>query len=1066
MNPPLTQKLLIDWAGQEVLKEAETLVEKGLVLDAHYNYPTISGSILYNNRPLKTGLTILSSGLVENHCPCYANRERGLVCAHAVALGVTVVRRATDPLREAKYKEELRRASRLAQIDETDYLQRAPFGTPGAFPAQLRLTLAADWQEGFRQGAVGLRADLVYRQQAVALDEAPRRTPFAFDHRDESLLYVLEDISEGPARGTLALNRADFLNVIRLHIGGAIRAADGRAVAVRDTRVKTSLVMDLDRTSGELRLLALTPLPPPECADPEQTLYLVSGNEGWLFAAGQFWPLAGVLPRPYHAIYECPITVARPDVIRFLKQELPTLMRQATVETAITPDLFTVDPALPKFRLAIQGSPASLAATLFARYGELELVANKPDAREHFAIPDPTDLLRYTARNPAAERAALEAAARCGLRGEVGDALTDVVGKREVLNFLGASLPALRRAGWLVDMQGRIQPYMEQMPFATPVVHVTDSADGRWFDVGFDFEYGEGVSLSPQEVQQALLLGNAFVERNGRAVLVDAGAVESMRDVFADCATGEAEQAGHFRMSNLYAPFVKSSLDALDGVDVEAAPTWRARCAEENRELRVEPVPLPAHLEHTLRPYQRDGVNWLRFLERNGFCGILADEMGLGKTLQALVWLGLVRTDAAAQGKPALIVCPTSLVQNWAEEAARFTPDLKVVCLTGSDRHDRWEEAAGANLVVTSYALLRRDLERYLEIEFAAAVLDEAQHIKNRATQNAQAAKQIRAVHRLVLTGTPVENSVTDLWSIMDFLMPGYMGAPAAFRLGYELPIGRGGPDAQVAQVKLRRKLHPFLLRRLKRDVAKELPPKIEKVSYCELTPDQKVVYGELLKSSQRRLTALVAQQGFGLSRMEILTTLLRLRQACCHLDLLKLPNLKAEAPSGKLDLFLELLAEAVDGGHRVLVFSQFVTMLQILRGVLDDNGLTYCYLDGSTVNRMDEVHRFNRTPEIPLFLISLKAGGTGLNLTGADMVVHFDPWWNPAVENQATDRAYRIGQQRTVYAHKLITRGTVEEKVLELQQRKKAVIDATVDGDERVMQSLTWEDVQELLKL
>jgi SNF2 family DNA or RNA helicase len=419
-----------------------------------------------------------------------------------------------------------------------------------------------------------------------------------------------------------------------------------------------------------------------------------------------------------------------------------------------------------------------------------------------------------------------------------------------------------------------------------------------------------------------------------------------------------------------------------------------------------------------------------------------------------------------ARGRPALIVCPTSIVENWAEESARFVPSLRVTLIVGPDRERKWEETAGRDIAVTSYAILRRDIELAARQEFSVVVLDEAQHIKNRSTQNAAAAKRLKAAQRLVLTGTPVENSMSDLWSIMDFLMPGYLGAHEAFRGGYELPIGRGGPDGDLAHRKLRRKLHPFLLRRMKTDVARDLPPKIARIASCSLTEDQQTVYRELLDSSRRRIRDMVASRGLNPCRMEILSTLMRLRQVCCHLELLKLPDLKPQFPSAKTDLFFELLDEALDSGHRVLVFSQFVSMLAILRREMDARNLAYCYLDGATKDRLRIVHTFNTNREIPAFLISLRAGGTGLNLTGADMVIHFDPWWNPAVEDQATDRAYRIGQKRTVYGVKLITRGTVEEKVLALQERKKSIISATLDSDEQVMKSLAWEDIQELLEL
>src|SRR5439155_14369555 len=318
----------------------------------------------------------------------------------------------------------------------------------------------------------------------------------------------------------------------------------------------------------------------------------------------------------------------------------------------------------------------------------------------------------------------------------------------------------------------------------------------------------------------------------------------------------------------------------------------------------------------------------------------------------------------------------------------------------------------------------------------------------------------IRSKHRLVLTGTPLENSVLDLWSIFDFLMPGYLGAAQDFRERYEIPILREKDPA--TQTRLARRLRPFLLRRLKRDVVKDLPEKLEQVSFCELTTDQQQVYGQVLEASRKEVIDAVGAQGLARSRMVILTALLRLRQVCCDLRLLKLDQINPDAASGKLDLFSELLEEVIDGGHRVLVFSQFVSMLTLIRERLEAEEIPYQYLDGSTPNRGEVVERFQTDNSIPVFLISLKAGGVGLNLTGADTVIHFDPWWNPAVEAQATDRAHRIGQTRIVTSYKLITRDTVEEKILKLQARKREMIEATLEGEEPFAEKLDWNDVQE----
>jgi len=402
------------------------------------------------------------------------------------------------------------------------------------------------------------------------------------------------------------------------------------------------------------------------------------------------------------------------------------------------------------------------------------------------------------------------------------------------------------------------------------------------------------------------------------------------------------------------------------------------------------------------------------------------------------------------------------LVFNWVDEAKRFTPNLNVLILHGPGRAARFSKISGADLVVTSYAVCRRDLKHYAQVEFDTVVLDEAQHIKNRQTQNAKAVKRIQARHRLVLTGTPLENSVGDLWSIFDFLMPGYLGSAADFQERYETPIARN--RSRVVQERLSRRLQPFIRRRLKREVATELPDRLEQVCYCELSPEQKELYQRILEAGRQKVLELNTAQGTGQGRMQVLTALLRLRQVCCDPRLLtaKLGD-PGPAVSGKVELFNELLEEIIDGDHRVLVFSQFTQMLSLLRDQLEQDRIDFCYLDGSTRNRAEVVGRFQRDPKVRLFLISLKAGGLGLNLTAADTVIHFDPWWNPAVEAQATDRAHRIGQQRVVTSYKLITRGTVEEKILNLQTRKKALIQAMLAGEDAFVTALTWEELRDL---
>jgi superfamily II DNA or RNA helicase len=1065
---PITRRILQDWGGAATFRDGRVLFERGLVRDAEFDEDTMRGTLSWGSRSIKTAARVLPDLSCENLCPCRDNVERGIICAHVIALGLALLDRLTDPERDRKLKEEERRARRLRQVSENAFFRRAAPGDSGALNCGLLVGLPRGWREASASGKVTVRVFLDFMGVKHPIGEVPRTRPLALTKKADAILFVLEEIAGGAVPNALEMEMADFINVLELHRGLSLWEEGGWELPVNAAPVSTTMRVDLDHENGELLLVAHTELPFMRGA--EFPTYLVAGSSGWAFGGGQFWPLEKLLPPPLWEIYRRQVVISRAGVPRFLREELPRLAALAKVEAEVEPDVFSFEPETPQFRLDVRGSPASLAMRLVAVYGDVELAAGQPSAQGFFAHPDPVDILRYTVRNPEAERKALEKLERFGVGGRHGAELGDVVGTREVQNFLGRAVPFLRRRGWKIEWDGRIRAQMDTAKFATPVVHVDPEAgEGGWFEVRFEYDDGEGGSLSTADIQRALLKGDSYVERDGRTVLLDAEAIRALQSVFADCASGEGRRPGSFRLAPVYAAYAASALQDLDGVDIEAPPAWVQSAARENRLVATDAEALDPSLDALLRPYQKDGIRWLRFLQRNRFGGILADEMGLGKTLQTLAWLSMASADGGGgRRRPSLIVCPTSLVDNWAAEAARFTPWLKLGTMTGADRHKRWKELSDLDVVVTSYAIMRRDANLFAGVDFLAVVLDEAQHIKNQSTQNSQAAKRLRAEHRFVLTGTPIENGVSDLWSIMDFLMPGYLGSRETFKSSIEQPISQGGPEADLAQWKLRKKLKPFLLRRLKRDVAKELPPKIERVAGCALSGDQKKVYAALLEDSRQKIADLVAEQGFQRAKMEILNTLLRLRQTCCHLDLLKLPGLEAKEPSAKMDLFFELLDEAMDAGHRVLVFSQFVSMLTILRREMDRRKLRYCYLDGSTQERFKIVQEFNRDAQIPVFLISLKAGGTGLNLTGADMVIHYDPWWNPAVENQATDRAYRIGQQRTVYSVKLIAQDSIEERVLALQRRKQKLYDATLQDEDGAtdVQNLTWDDVQEILAL
>jgi SNF2 family DNA or RNA helicase len=391
------------------------------------------------------------------------------------------------------------------------------------------------------------------------------------------------------------------------------------------------------------------------------------------------------------------------------------------------------------------------------------------------------------------------------------------------------------------------------------------------------------------------------------------------------------------------------------------------------------------------------------------------------------------------------VIAPTSVVPNWVREIEKFAPSLRAVAWSGADREKYKKELERADVVVTSYALLRRDEEFLRELSCSYVILDEAQHIKNPLSATARAAKGLNAERRLALTGTPIENRLSEIWSIFDFISPGMLGSLTQFEERYARPIDRG--DEEAAR-RLRTAIHPFVLRRTKSEVAKDLPEKIVSELLCDMPPDQATVYKTVLRAVRESVLGEVERVGVARSQLQILAGLTRLRQAACDPRLLKVPGTFDDDSSGKLMALRELISEAVQSGHRTLVFSQFVTMLTLIRAALDADGIKYEYIDGSTQERLERVERFNRDEAIPVFLISLKAGGTGLNLTGADTVVHFDPWWNPAVEDQATDRAHRIGQTRVVTAYRLIARGTIEEKILSLSAKKRELV-ANVLGTE-----------------
>ncbi len=476
----------------------------------------------------------------------------------------------------------------------------------------------------------------------------------------------------------------------------------------------------------------------------------------------------------------------------------------------------------------------------------------------------------------------------------------------------------------------------------------------------------------------------------------------------------------------------------------------------------TEDLELPKGIKAEFREYQLKGFGWLWFMYKYGLNGILADDMGLGKTLQALT---VIQKAKELDGQmPTLVVAPTTVVFNWEAEIEKFAPSLTCLKLQGGERKQFFKNIKDYDVVITSYALVRRDIEKLKDINFRYVILDESQNIKNATSQTAQAVKQLTSQHKLALSGTPIENKLEELWSVFDFLMPGFLFSMADFNSRYVNPIMER--QDKIVEKRLKLQIYPFILRRMKRDVAKDLPDKVENIAYCELTDDQKDFYLQVLDSTKEELFKSIEQNGLEKSRLSIFSALLRMRQICCHPRLYDKNNVKNVIASGKFEKLKVMLEEIVSEGHRILLFSQFVDMLDIIKDWLDKSGIKYEYLTGKTKDRQGAVERFNTDSTIPIFLISLKAGGTGLNLTGADYVIHYDPWWNPAVEDQATDRAYRIGQKKKVFVYRLITRNTVEEKIQKLKTIKRNLVDSVISVDRNITKSLTIDDIREIFSV
>jgi len=674
-------------------------------------------------------------------------------------------------------------------------------------------------------------------------------------------------------------------------------------------------------------------------------------------------------------------------------------------QEAPAPRDFRPTSEIPRVEASFEGSTQNLEATVRFDYSEKGV------------------------RNVAAEEAALGELEAAGFRQRPGKPWL-LSGEEKVLSFYAGRLGDLQRR-WSVTVGERFERVTDDVTKIEPKFAIQPTGGG-WFQLRFHFQAGREALLSPDQVRSLLQSGKQTLDLgSGTKAVLDTSLLTDLEEVLRD--VDPEQEAGGYRIRDMHRGYVNECIRDWTG----------GGAGEEGARPKLGSV------GSILRPYQRDGAEWLVRQARSGRGGILADDMGLGKTVQALALVEAV-------GGPALVVCPSSLVWNWTSEAHEFLPEMPVTAVVGRDRKEKLRQGLESQgLLVTSYALLQRDTALYRDARFSIGILDEAQHIKNPDTQNARNARKLNARSRFVLTGTPVENSLRDLWSLFEFIQPGYLGDRKDFQERYELPLTAKMAQNPQAYQRLRRRIAPYFLRRTKREHLTELPEKVTQPISLELSKQEKTIYNQLMDAAREKIDAARAG-GDKVTRAAAFTSLLRLRQACCDLRLL---GIEAVERPTKLAALLELLEEAVDGGHRVLVFSQFTSLLDLVQDELVQDELGFQRLDGSTRDRQAVVEAFQNGTD-PVFLLSLKAGGTGLNLTAADTVIHYDPWWNPAAEEQASDRVHRIGQTRSVNIYKLVARGTVEERIVNLQESKRALMEQVVGEGA----SLSMDELEALL--
>ncbi|MFP4157308.1 MAG: SNF2-related protein [Opitutales bacterium] len=1004
MKPPPTfdAKFLRELAGTMRFKAGERLFESHRVRASNWESPVLKGEVAEDDVSYFPELNLRSTVFADNRCTCAEGRKRK-VCVHAVAAALHY--EASQREQASAVRESERAASTAAQHPEPEEAlpQKLRSITLAEAGTVLRLLvfLPPNLEQAAQRQAIVVKLDAAVGRQILPLNRLSPTQAYRTSPAQEAALHLVEAWCGGKLAGLLQLTQS--------RLRALLDAIVGEPLVYWVKQPQEPVAWEGDRLPGIHEFLQDAP-----------------DSTGADSAAVDAEPQKPRIPKDIRLREKSkgnPRRAAesrRKELFQTRRSDYPTVSGRTGATAAAVADAME---GYAAHRVVVDGSPNFLAVRL--------------PAQDESIRP-----LREILKN-------------AGFTLEPVNRKWWLRDRHKTLNFLAARWRELKDH-WQAQFTRNFESKFKDVELSA--IRVTaQEADG---------EFALQVSLAEQSdemaLRKALAGGKNYVDSgpegrggdSGKITLLDQASLDQLHQV---------ERAVSGQADRPFTPTFSKRLGTAELLDVEELieevcegwqppQAWQSRSRALKQVAALQPAPVRPGFDAILRSYQRIGVAWLWHLYRHELGGILADEMGLGKTLQALALVECIRSAESSQ--PALVVCPASLVENWLREAARFTPGLKAIKHHGPRRAKEPVPLEDADLVITSYGTLRQDAELLTAVEWSVAIGDEAQHIKNRRSQNARTLIRLRSAGRFLLTGTPVENSLDDLIALFAFLMPGYL-EKAAPKLSQEDRAWHGQRQLQRAAA--------YILRRTKKEVAPELPDKIEKTFFCELGSAQRRFYQETLEKTRREIFELeMSGANEGRVKFAAFKELLRLRQAC--VDPRILDEDFAASESAKLAAFNEVLDECLDNGSRMLVFSSFVSSLKLLAAELQAKGQRYCYLDGQTKNRLSICDQFNEDETIPVFLISLKAGGTGLNLTGADTVLHYDPWWNPAAEAQATDRAHRIGQEKVVTSIKLIATDTVEEKVLELQAKKAELLAELFEESSAANAKVSLEDIKGLL--